>query len=362
MIVASVNYSFDSSTTAFTQAMRELSGESIYTIAGIGNRVSGGPFGVGRCAQTYPNSGYDYVGFTSDPTTVMLEGWFYDTATGDGNTIVKAYQTTVLHWYVQTIPVTGGHLLSVYNGEGELVAQTTSAYLSSVWHYLALKVYCSDVGSVLMYVDDVTAPAINVSGIDVDTRNCAGEYVDPIYGLAAPITHIGWGGSISQHTTLWADVIVKDTTGAAPHNDLYTSQYRMLPLSPTADGSDTGMTPSAGSDHWACVNGQPVSISTHLSTTAAGVRDSSKFTNPSVTGTVLAVVPYQEMSKSDTATRKCKTYLRTAAGVFDYSDEITLSTSNLGHSRIELLDPNGNPWTVTSFGSSGVELGEETTV
>jgi hypothetical protein len=110
------------------------------------------------------------------------------------------------------------------------------------------------------------------------------------------------------------------------------------------------------------VNGQPVLTSTWLSTTSAGIRDCSKFPALGVTGTVVAAIPYQEMTKTDTATRKVKPYVRDVAGNFDYADEISLGITVEGHSRIIYTDPAGAALTVNSFGTNGIQVGEETTV
>lgn len=367
MIVAGVCYAFNSSAAAMTRSLRDQANESLYTAANIGNRGTGGPFGVGRYAQA--SNFYDYVGLHADPdtglypTTGMLEGWFTRSEIGDApDKIVLFYQDSVLHCYLATVKVTTTtFLFAVYNGDGSLVAQTTSSYLRSKWYCLALKIFVSEAGSALLYVGpDYDTPVINVSGVDVDTRNQAGELIDPTYGLAAPITHIGWGGAGSW-TPGWADVVVKDPFGTR-ETDLFGCQHRMVPLSPNADGADTGMTPSTGTDHFACVNGQPVLTSTYLSTTSAGIRDCSKFPALGVTGTVVAAIPYQETSKSDTATRKIKTYVRDAAGNFDYGDEISLGTAVEGHSRIIYTDPAGAALTTSSFGTNGIQIGEETTV
>lgn len=366
-IVAGACYAFNSSASAMTRSLRDQTGESLYTVANIVNRGTGGPFSVGRYAQA--SNYYDYVGLHADsgtglyPTTGMLEGWFTRNYVGGGHDmIVPYYEGSVLHCYLATVAVTGStYMFAVYNGSGSLVAQTTSSYLLNKWYCLALKIFVSDAGSALLYVGpDYDTPVINVSGAEVDTRNRAGELIDPVYGLAAPITHIGWGGN-GDWNPGWSDVIVKDPFGTR-ETDLFGCQHRMVPLSPNADGADTGMTPLSGSDHFAMVNGQPVLTSTYLSTTSAGIRDCSKFPALGVTGTVVAAIPYQEMTKTDTATRKVKPYVRDAAGNFDYADEINLGIAVEGHSRIIYTDPAGAALTTNSFGANGIQIGEETTV
>jgi len=361
-IVASVGYSFDSGTTALTQALRDQTGEYAYTKANISTRVSGGPFGVGRYAVA--NGNWDYIGFPTPCSTVMWEGWFRRAYPGYTGTCLRFYQGDIasnswlLHDYIECLSnSTSTFYFKAYNGKGSVLGQSAVTYLEQ-WYWLQARLYLhASAGTLVLKVDNELV--LNLSGLD--TRYFGvGEYlVDGDWGLSAPCTHVGWGSnSWNSH---FADVVVKDNLGAS-HTDLFDARARFLSLSPNADGSDTGFAPSTGTDHYAVLDEVPFSTSDYLGATGVGLKDSSKFPNPGVTGTVVALVPYIEASKSDTATRKIKTYVRDAAGNYDYSSEISLSETNLGHSRIIYVSPTGGALSTTCLGSSGLEIGEEATV
>ncbi len=149
---------------------------------------------------------------------------------------------------------------------GATALGTGTAVLSiNTWYYIELSVVFSNtVGSVLLKVDGVEQ--VNLTGID--TVNSGAETANALW--------IGEDGNGSA-PSLYADLYLTDSTGAAPLNGLL-GEIRIDCYLPTADGSESDFTPNSGANNYNRVNQSvPDGDATYVSSPSVGATDLYEF-------------------------------------------------------------------------------------
>lgn len=154
------------------------------------------------------------------------------------------------------------------------------------------------------------------------------------------------------------DIYVLDTTGTT--NNTYTGDVRVQTLLPSADGTNTGMTPDSGTVHYSRVNEVSPDTTSYVYASSAGIKDSYKYQQLAAnTSSVYGVAVTSYVSKDAPASAAIATLVR--LGVTDY---VNSNTQTLSASWIAVTDTYGvrpsdsAPWTPSDVNSA--EFGVQT--
>lgn len=236
--------------------------------------------------------------------------------------------------------------LSVKRGSTTLASATVSQPVSSFGAWLFIEVSATlhdSTGHVVVKVDGATV--IDFTG---DTKNG---------GTASTIDKITFGKlpTAGFNTNVaFDDLYICNSAGSSPHNT-FLGPVRVHTLSPSGAGTDTNMTPSAGSNYQ-CVDEQPYSATDYV-TGSTGQRDTYAMANPSSPGTIFAVQPTAVIKKTDAGALSAKMALRSGGTVY-YGSDVALSSSDGTIRDLRTVDPaTGVAW--TSSGVNAAEAGVE---
>lgn len=148
-----------------------------------------------------------------------------------------------------------GFKLRVYAGNTVNAESAGAVLIPGSWHYVEYKASIADSGGDV----EIKVDGVSVAQLTGDTRRVGG---------AADVQRI-WivgTGSLSDHTfagSKFCDFYVLNGQGSS--NVDYLGDSHVATLYPDADGANTGMTPSSGSDHYAMVDGVPYSPGNYVS-------------------------------------------------------------------------------------------------
>jgi hypothetical protein len=225
----------------------------------------------------------------------------------------------------------------------QIAASVPNAMPASVWHYVEASATISDtVGEV-----HVRLNGVEVLSFTGDTQ---------FGGTSTLIDTVGWANGFSQ-SGYFDDVYICDDTGSAPFND-FLGDVRVVTLTPTGPGSNTGLVPSAA-PNWSCVDEIPYSATDYVSSATPGAKDTYATANlPAGTTDVYAVQLNTVAKKSDAGPRNLKNVVR--SGGTDYSDGTAqvMASSDNSYRSLRLTDPaTGASWTVA--GVNAMEIGVE---
>jgi hypothetical protein len=214
-------------------------------------------FGLGRSIGAAGGGLLFTKGIT--PVNRCIVGAAFFTVAGSSNEFLSFGGDAGATAHVQ-VRVTPTGVVAFYRGTGSgtLLAQTASPVVPfNTWVYLEASVTISDT---------VGVAKARVNGVEVlsftgDTKNAGtASTVDTIN-----FTTYAGGGS------RFDDLYICDDTGAAPYND-FLGDVRVCTLSPTAPGSNTGLTPSVA-PNWGCVDEQPYSATDFVTGALAALKD-----------------------------------------------------------------------------------------
>jgi hypothetical protein len=233
--------------------------------------------------------------------------------------------------------------LSVKRGTTTLATGTTVLTLSN-WYYIELKTVIHDTtGSYELRIDTVT----ELSDAVEDTRNggTTGQWDNIVINCAA----VG---------TLVDDFYVCDTSGSTNNDFLGPVKVETL-LPQTGNGTNTGLTPSTGTDHGALVDESPANTSDYNSSATVGVKDTYHYPSLSLTGAVLGIQTNLYVAKSDTAARTVCAVVR--SGGTDYDGANVSPGTTFGYfSEVRATNPaTGLAWTTADV--NGMEAGMKVT-
>jgi hypothetical protein len=230
-------------------------------------------------------------------------------------------------------------ILSVYNGDGTLIATASSYVLSTdVWHQVEFKVTIhGSAGTVYLRVNGLEL--INLT--DQDTQNSAN----------ATANAFAFHASVNYHAIGISDIIIMDTTGDYC-NDLLGSRMVELKV-PTADGNYSQFTPSAG-DNWQNVDEVPPDSDTTYNSgdvDAIDTFDKADIANPSAT--IDAVVCTMFAKSNDGGSAQVTGAVR-SGGVDAFGSGIPVPSSFDYLSSIVYVDPD----TDAPFTAAGINAAE----
>lgn len=134
----------------------------------------------------------------------------------------------------------------VKSGDNTVLAITGDVIDFNVWNYYEFKVCLDDtIGSVEIRKDGNTTPAVLVENIDTLSGNA---YVDKI--------QFGPGYPVAGNPAYFDDLYILDNSGT--NNNDFKGDVSIIPLNTVSDASNTGFTPSEGSDLYAMVDDNPL--------------------------------------------------------------------------------------------------------
>lgn len=166
---------------------------------------------------------------------------------------------------------------------------------------------------------------------------------------------LGATGSV-EHS--FDDLYILDTTGAV--NNDFLGDVRVQTYLPSADGANTGMTPSTGTTHYTLVDEATPNTTDYVSTATAGVRDTYQFPDLSAnTGNVFGVMATSYAHKDATGLAGIANVVRTGGTNYTGTSS-SLSTGWMAASQTWETNPaTGLPWTPAEVNSA--EFGVEST-
>lgn len=300
------------------------------SVRGTGGAVCG--------SKILPASGGAVIGFA-----YQLIGVF-----GAGD-LFQIIEGAIVH---MAIGVTAGGLLTVKRGATVLATGTTVLSTSS-WYYIEFKVVIDDInGSYEVRIDGVTEAALTNTG-PVDTRNVGttGQWdrVQMVFSLASGFAYFD-------------DVYICDLSGAAPRNN-FLGTIKIESLLPQTDavavGSNTGLTPSTGTDHGALVDETTPNTTDYNGSATVGVKDTYQYPNMILSGTIYGIQTNLYIAKSDAAARQVCAVVRHNSVDTDGANVSPLTTYSY-FSEVRALKPDASAWTVADI--NAIQAGMKVTV
>lgn len=225
---------------------------------------------------------------------------------GSGAILFQVREGTTVHLSLEYDG--SDHLVLKRGAAGTTLATGTTAVQTGGYVCIELQFTIHDTtGSYELQIDGVT----EFSGSGADTRN----------GGAGTWDRINYVGAVTN--TRLDDLYVCDDSGSAPLNTFLGPVKIETLLAQAGNGSNTGLTPSTGSDHGALVDdtlNSPDGDTTYNESASVGDKDTYNMSDMSLTGTVLAVVTVLYARKTDAAVRTVCPVIRHSGTDYDGSN------------------------------------------
>lgn len=236
---------------------------------------------------------------------------------------------------------TSGHFVVTRNGT--TLGTSTTAITAAAFHYVELKVKIDP--TVGTY--DVQLDGVNIlTGTGANTRNSANSTADRV--KIGVLTNVGVG------TTYCDDLYICDGTGSV--NKDFLGDCRVDVVAPSANGTNTGLTPSTGTNHAALVSDTTSNDDTNYNSGAtAALKDTYAMVgithNPV---SIFGVFTNMTVKKDDGGLRKIKDVVRSAGTDYDGSSEYVLAGSSYQMFRqLHEVDPaTSAAWTKANLNAA----------
>jgi hypothetical protein len=239
------------------------------------------------------------------------------------------------------IRITGANQIGLYTGATLLTSYTHTSSFAGNWFYFEMSGTIADAGGTCT----VKIDGVQVISFTGDTKNA---------GTSTNIDAVRLSGSNIGGVYV-DDVYVLNSTGSAPYNT-FLGDVRINTLIPTAAGSDTGFSSSAGANY-TTVDELPYSATDYVSATASGTRD--LYTMGDITGSysVLAVQNNLIAKKTDAGGTAIKSAIKSGGTIY-YGSNATLTANDALISDLRITDP-ATATTWTTSGVNALEAGME---
>lgn len=227
---------------------------------------------------------------------------------------------------------------------GTILGTSTNVIMSAnVYRYIEIGAAIHDsTGTVILRIDGSSTPEINLSSQDTRNGGTTGTY-DSV--------HIGFGNNFG---TLDADdIYCCDSAGSAPWNT-FLGDVRADAHFANANGSNSGSTPSTGSDRYATVDeSTPNSDTDYNSLAAVNDKDTLNLPNLAAAGAanLYAVKVLAYAKKSDPGWATICPVLRHSGTDYDGTSATSLST-DYTYALEQIYEQNPGtsaPWTEAGF-------------
>jgi hypothetical protein len=295
------------------------------------NGITSNNFGAYRLYHPVPS-----------PTSLVLGAAIRKSSFANSNAVLvlSLWEATVCHLSV-TVDSLGVWRLHLGRSGTVLATSGVSNYVANTWAYIELEATIDNTtGFATLYLDG--AELITFTG---DTRNGGASGVITQFAL----DHGFVGGSLSQTTATFDDVVWLDTTGGAPYN-APLGPIRVDRLVPNADVA-VDFTPQTAPDNWAMVDeALPDGDTSYVESATSGHQDVLGLQNlATVSGVIYAVQTRVRAKRTDAAA------FSLIPSVISDSVEVDGATHALGvnyaeYSDLYPLNPDGDiPWVDASL-------------
>lgn len=229
--------------------------------------------------------------------------------------------------------------LSLLNNSTVLATTPNTPLSIGVWRYIEVK-YTTATGAVVVRIDGSIALTGTV-------------------GVIASVSSLTWANS-NNFSNDWCavdDVYILDATGTTNNN--FLGDVRVQTLLPTADGANSGLTPSTGTTHAALVSEAAPNTTDYVYSATAGVEDTYQFQDLAATTANIFGVEITNYSRKDATGSVGVANVSRVAGVDYTAASQGLSTSWAANRDLLELNPaTGLPWAPADINNS--EFGVKT--
>ena len=284
----------------------------------------------------------------SSVSTLRFSFRVMGTGLSASRSFVRLKEGAVIHLSL-TQSLNGGDL-QVHRGDysGTLLGTVAGFFNPSTWRWIEVKVVIHDSTGSVEIRDGSGAVLLALSGID--TRNAGTS------GVIDALSFFNMTSSTNR--VALQDLVVWDESGSGMNT--WSGETRVDSLVPTAAGTTTQLTPSAGSN-WQCVDELPMAVADYVSSSTVGHRDlytlgNLPFTPVTVFGVIATAVGSKDDAGSSTLLLPVKSGATTSAGS---GSTLELATYKRFR-RVFETDPNTSAaWTVSAINAleAGVEVG-----
>lgn len=277
----------------------------------------------------------------------MNPGVYYTFPAAPTSTIVMGFALQVFNYTSERMILTVGQARLRYRANGCLALcradNDAQLAITSVAHWPS--------DGIWRHVECKYNPATGVTSVRIDGTVVLTGTVPTTAAVANLL--LGATGSV-EHS--FDDLYILDATG--PVNNDFLGDVRVQTYLPSADGANTGMTPSTGTTHYTLVDEASPNTSDYVSATAAGLRDTYQFPDLSAnTGNVFGVMATSYAHKDATGLAGIANVVR-SNGTNYTGASTSLSTAWMASSQTWETNPaTGLPWTPAEVNSAefGVE-------
>lgn len=232
--------------------------------------------------------------------------------------------------------------MRLYRGDATALLATSARILNPLaWHWLLIEVTAREAGRIRVFLNGSRTAFVD-TGAGVDCRDESTDDFDSVLI------------DCDANPTVNIDDYVQGGAGTLPNRALYGQMIR-----PVSDASPIEATPSTGTDNWANLDDDPVSLEDHNEFTVAGQEDRFNMGNLGFTPpNVLAVRTMAHMTGEGAITQGRG--LVESGGSTTYGTNRALATGGTYQivGDIFTLDPHGDiPWTGAAVNAliSGME-------
>lgn len=255
---------------------------------------------------------------------------------------LRAYRTSY------TLGMTPGD--GIQPGWNQLLGTTNIPLGVNQWNYIEVKARIhSDSGYFEIRINGI--PALTLPNVNTQWTSNEGANVFAIGGSES----FTLGNYCAFDDLYFADSVIGDGV----IDFLGPQRVATVRSAPGGAGAHAAWTPSAGSDHAAMVDDlAPNGDVDYVTTTTVGARDSYKFQQISLAGSVVAVQTTQWARLSQTGTGKLNSFARIGSGEHDGPDMVMGDTYR-GLKQIWTKSPaTTNDWTIAEINAAefGVRL------
>lgn len=231
--------------------------------------------------------------------------------------------------------------LGVYRGTTLLAAQAVATLAINTEYYLEFKATVNNTTGA--YELRVNGVAIVGPTTGANTRSSANNTADTIViGHSSP----------NNATAYVDDLYVCDGTGSA--NNSFLGDVRVDATYPAADGANTGLTPSTGTNHAALADENPANDDTDYNdSSTVGNKDTYDFGNIShAPVSIFGVQVNMTAKKDDAGARSICSVTRSGGTDTDGATQV-LTTSYVDYREVVAADPNTSAaWTKTNLNAA----------
>lgn len=231
----------------------------------------------------------------------------------------------------------GGNLYIFRNGGSVLVGSVQAALQHDTWHYLEVKVDCSNSGSLTIKVD----------GVQVFTVS-ATDFLHSTTDISAVML------SGNHDNFWWEDVVIMDGSGST-FND-FMGDMRFESTVPDADGATVDWTPSAGSN-FQCIDDTLGAYNDDTDYISSSTTDQDNYASHSaISASGASTIHFAglfALARADAAGDKLALHVDSGGTINRGADQALINGTYRWRKQVWETDPNtSSAWTVSNINAA----------